>query len=804
MANESEHSKNNHNHAISYSCRVMDGYMRELLRKLEEEVLCALCRRPFKSPKLLPCLHSFCCECLDELSESKTRERRCPSCIPEQADEINIPESGSFDEFPTDSHLERSVENLAEFRRKHVSTDGPLCKSCVKQSGKIVAYCIECDQLLCEGCHTAHKSLLIFKEHRVKLLQDFCLGDYALARKLQLFCKRQGHDKERLEYFCERCEECICQECKAVGGEHEDHLGAVKTLAKAGDDAKNTITQECENAEKRASYLKEEILKIKESEIDFESQVRVAQQELVTRCSKVKSGVHSEDTIDKINKRQDSLLEEMTNKSKSPKHCLEEQIRRIREHSDKLMKTIKSSRDLIKNESCVDILLKKACFLGRLNELTEIEIDIRPTVRAKITFHAYPLLEEHNFSRKDDDPCEGIGEMEMQFSSPSQSTADGDGLANAFDGLLAKFIVTRKTEEGEVAYYPDEDPPSVKFISTSTGQALFWSAKISDQGNGQYEVKYTAKEPGSYKLAIEIGGEHIYKSPYDLLVSPREFNFEKVIGGYGSEQGQFKAPWGVGVSSKDEIAVSDQHNHRVQVFDRDGNFKRSVGEYGSTDGKLHCPQAVAYDEDDNLVVVDCNNNRVQKFDREGNFIMKFGRKGRGDGEFNLPWSVSFDDESNIIVTDKGNNRIQIFSCKGKYVAQFGNEGEEVLSWPVACEMHNDHYFVSDTNNHCIKIFNKQHVYVSKLGIEGQGEGQLIKNQGLLVDRADNVVVCDSWNDRIQLFKLNTDMLSVCSSKQFGSTGNKIGFLNDPSDLAMLSDGRFVVCDHRNHRVQVIA
>ena len=48
-----------------------------------------------------------------------------------------------------------------------------------------------------------------------------------------------------------------------------------------------------------------------------------------------------------------------------------------------------------------------------------------------------------------------------------------------------------------------------------------------------------------------------------------------------------------------------------------------------------------------------------------------------------------------------------------------------------------------------------------------------------------------------MFEVNGKFLG-----KFGSKGNKIGQFNGPSSSAVFSDGRIVVTDFHNHRVQI--
>ena len=60
------------------------------------------------------------------------------------------------------------------------------------------------------------------------------------------------------------------------------------------------------------------------------------------------------------------------------------------------------------------------------------------------------------------------------------------------------------------------------------------------------------------------------------------------------------------------------------------------------------------------------------------------------------------------------------------------------------------------------------------------------------------MVCDENNHRIQVFELNGKFLG-----KFGIKGGNLGEFSNPSSLAVLSNGQIVVCDTFNHRIQIL-
>ena len=59
------------------------------------------------------------------------------------------------------------------------------------------------------------------------------------------------------------------------------------------------------------------------------------------------------------------------------------------------------------------------------------------------------------------------------------------------------------------------------------------------------------------------------------------------------------------------------------------------------------------------------------------------------------------------------------------------------------------------------------------------------------------MVCDTKTHRIQVFDLNGNFLA-----KFGNEGSGEGEFNKPVATTVLSDGRIIVTDIDNHRIQI--
>ncbi|PFX25575.1 E3 ubiquitin-protein ligase TRIM71 [Stylophora pistillata] len=334
----------------------------------------------------------------------------------------------------------------------------------------------------------------------------------------------------------------------------------------------------------------------------------------------------------------------------------------------------------------------------------------------------------------------------------------------------------------------------------------------------------------SESLKLHVNGAHVHGSPFAVCVETRKFKPVLSFGQQGSSEGMFNGPWGVAVNERDEIAVTDSGNHRVQVFSSDGTYLRSFGGKGDRQGQFHTPSGIAFDANGRIVVGDSGNQRIQffsgegeyncqiisntgldpfapvgegnitspshciqyksylfvshrddhrikMFDREEKFLNNFGSKGIGNKQFNEPCCLSVDKAGQLMICDKLNHRVQLLDIpSGKFHTKFEMKGE-------------------DRGDHCVKMFDRKGIFLNKVGTEGMGNKQFSDLGGLSIDQVGQLMVCDKLNHRVQLL----DIPSGKFRTKFEIKGKEC--LGTPVSLGVLSDGRIVVSVMRNHCIQ---
>ncbi|XP_074427765.1 tripartite motif-containing protein 3 isoform X1 [Larus michahellis] len=116
------------------------------------------------------------------------------------------------------------------------------------------------------------------------------------------------------------------------------------------------------------------------------------------------------------------------------------------------------------------------------------------------------------------------------------------------------------------------------------------------------------------------------------------------------------------------------------------------------------PHFVAVNNKNEIVVTDFHNHSVKVYNADGEFLFKFGSHGEGNGQFNAPTGVAVDANGNIIVADWGNSRIQVFDSAGSFLSYI-NTAADPLYGPQGLALTSDgHVVVADSGNHCFKAY----------------------------------------------------------------------------------------------------
>ena len=744
--------------------------LQTLLHNLNEEVSCSVCMSTFTDPKILPCFHTFCLHCLNELQRTsgKHGEITCPEC----RRKFQVPGSGYPKDLPANFRMNSLLDVMA-IQKCNVS--GVKCGNCEKTSAESF-YCFQCCAFWCEDCSAAHNLIKANKTHRVLAIRDFQDNDIENVLKRAVYCQKKHHEKEELRFFCKQCEVSICNTCVVTFHEGHDKV----LLQDAANEKKLSLESAIESQKEKLLQMRNLISGLQNEYIKIQGQVthiRKSSQSFVDNLIKV------------VEEKKMEILKKVEDKANESFERLAVQQSQVENEIQLIETSIEKTETFLKRSSNAEIMQFNTVQEEAVGDgLRQVEDKLEDP--GNFVFIANKkLIDQVN--------SDGVGSFFLSKTKSNNSGAVGKGLTDVTVGLKAQFVLTTRSAENKRCY---EQFTSVNMeMRNDQGHDCATGVQVQDNEDGSYNISYFAKEAGACRTSVMINGEHVSGSPFTVQVKPRQYEPVLSFGRKGSSwsSGKFDCPWGVAVNERNEIAVTDNSNNRVQIFSCNGKFIRSFGKKGVKKGEFKDPSGIAYLNNGNIVVADSFNDRLQIFTERGEYLARIGSEENPDHQFNSPMGLSVDNDGNIIVADSDNKLIKIFTPSGQFLRKFG--GEDLLVDPYHCIQKDQYFIVSDEGDHSIKVFNTDGDLVDKFGNEGKGDVEFNGPHCLSVDKAEHLMVCDCGNNIVQVL----DLSGKCITKIRVPYGGEIEPFQLPTSTAVLTDGRIVLTDLGNHRMLII-
>ena len=187
------------------------------MAELHDDLKCGICLELFQDPRSLPCLHTFCRECIQRSLNEENHSLKCPVCrtkheLSEGAGLLPVNQY-ALQELP----LKRLQQQREDNGAPHQLVE---CNSCGEQVQPVVAWCEDCDGVICQPCLGQHKKISCLRKHRIKLISSDSTAEETDSESIFSKCLR--HKNEKLKYFCTGCSELVCSECLLLGS-HVQH-----------------------------------------------------------------------------------------------------------------------------------------------------------------------------------------------------------------------------------------------------------------------------------------------------------------------------------------------------------------------------------------------------------------------------------------------------------------------------------------------------------------------------------------------------------------------------------------------------
>jgi uncharacterized repeat protein (TIGR01451 family) len=317
--------------------------------------------------------------------------------------------------------------------------------------------------------------------------------------------------------------------------------------------------------------------------------------------------------------------------------------------------------------------------------------------------------------------------------------------------------------------------------------------------------------------------------------------------GRTSGAGAFRHPRGVAVDPAGDVYVGDGSGGRVLEFDDSGAFVKVFSTAAVS------PQGgMAFGPSGHLFVAE--QDQIAELDATGAVVRRFGTTGTGAGEFQGVGGLA-GDTAHLFAVDTRNDRVQVFTVDGTgahHVTDIGPDdaahgGSSALSGPeqVALDGAGHIYVAASYELREYTLSGTVATVVATGSLPPQTKALAVSSDGATVHAADVAVhdltkagatwseqshfgfpaggrlfyphgtafstdgaqlyVADSSANRIQVFTYEGGTLDglLPAGDDEGVPGSLPGAFNDPRDIAVLPDGRLLVADYGNRRVQVL-
>ena len=714
------------------------------VEELGEEITCAVCHEHYLDPKILPCCHYYCNECVRALAD-RGNPFACPQC----RKPAQLPANRDPAVLPTAYFINRikDVHGKMEKARGRVAARCEMCSE-----GKAEAFCRQCTEFICSDCARSHEKMKTkYPDHKVVSLEELRVGG---AKQIPttpappMTC--EAHEK-RMKLYCFDCGSLICRDCTVI-----DHAGHKFEFAK-------------------------------KCAVEYRSKASEGIQQLV----EIASGIS--DTVKRTKEREDEIHEEGRQVSASITATFDDIRRILARHEAKLQKEA---------SELVETKLASLTVRGKNLELALAEVHsladfVRRNVEGATDEELMTVLKQiesnveaqrQRFTQLDREPVEeanvskkiSIATALQQFTAeitpdPSQCSVSGPGLETTEIGKETHVTVAAVFTDDHCS----EIPLAVEGELSSRVDGSVIKIQGTSNGKGRHHLAYTPITRGRHSLSITVNGRQIAGSPFQSVVRVHHTQLGKPIKsikGVGSAHAMAIAADGRFVVSSDQnivilaksgkkvntiacsgkptgVAVDDIGHIYVSLWDANClcKFDENGRKLKEVKGMLHSPGGVTI-INNQVFVCDRGNHRIVVFSTELELLRSFGTNGSGDGQFGRPQFIVQDREGQLWITDHHNHRLCVFTADGKYqrsVVKPADKGKLDEPLGIACD--SDYVYVSEYGGHCVSIFTVAGDFVCSFGGRGGGEGEFVRPFGVSVDRDGFLYVCDRRNFRIQVY-----------------------------------------------------
>ena len=468
-----------------------DKDVKKGVQDLEKEITCAICHEHYTEPKVLPCCHYYCKQCIHHLALRTGMDKPFP--CPECRKDTTLPEA-SVNNLPTAFFLNRMKEVHSKLELAHGKVEAK-CEMCLED--KAEAFCRQCTKFICADCVKSHKKMKkLFPGHKVSTLEELKEGgaeEILIQEPSHEACK--VHDQPK-NIFCYECDTLICRDCTI-----KDHLGHNYEFVKvAGPEAKEMLIQQLEPLRKSQRSLTCAIKEIQTTIAEVEDQGGSVANTIKCSCAELH-------TI--IDNHQESLLTEAATR-------VQQKVKHLSGQEKSLSTAYVSAQSVIEyTEQCLEHSPNDKVLCMRAEMQSRIDREIQEQQKEGENLAPVEEVDMGVEVSCDEDLKQLCLTKAKIMQLPIDALITGEGIKSAEVSKMSEFQVVTGLSNGK----PTKQPVVVECHLHSLAKDSTTKCTVDLIQGGEYRVQYTPTVRGRYELIVTLNGQEVAGSPFPVSPS---------------------------------------------------------------------------------------------------------------------------------------------------------------------------------------------------------------------------------------------------------------------------------------------